>query len=210
MLPTYCTVSRFCFFALCIYSNVTYPQHQGEVVLKRVVDGVLIHFLSHYPLCSSSSRAVSQQGLQHSLKGVSCDKNKALPAEMLLLILFGRNTQRDDTDVRVRGQKVEEFSLEWFGLMCCWSCCTEPRLTTGLLPNQNEATDPNSSWRVSRNSWRLPLVTKSWRFPSLNKYTQMSQMGHSFKKLTAFIHNVNSQSYGIIVTKYVCCSGRGQ
>lgn len=59
--------------------------------------------------------------------------------------------------------------LLWLGLMCCRSWSTEPRLTTGRPPNQNDATDPNSWCRLTRNSCRLPLFTMSCRFPSLRE-----------------------------------------
>ena len=67
--------------------------------------------------------------------------------------------------------------LVWFGLMCCRSWFTAPRLTTGRPPNQNDATDPNSWCRPTKNSCRLPLFTMSCRFPSLReqKATDMSQ-----------------------------------
>ena len=64
-------------------------------------------------------------------------------------------------------QNKASRSLVLLGLMCCLSCSTEPRLTTGRPPNQNDATGPNSWCRLSRNSCRLPRFTMSCRFPSL-------------------------------------------
>lgn len=61
------------------------------------------------------------------------------------------------------------------GLMCCWSWSTEPRLTTGLRPNQKDATEPNWSWRPTRNSCKLPRFTMSCRFPSLKNSRESTQ-----------------------------------
>ncbi len=68
------------------------------------------------------------------------------------------------------------YLLVWLGFMCCRSWSTEPRLTTGRPPNQNDATDPNSWCRLTRNSCRLPLFTMSCRLPSLREQKAMNLM----------------------------------
>lgn len=129
-----------------------------KVALQAVVDGALIQLLPHHRLVAPPTHPclLTEQRLQHGLKRVGWK------SEIKKMFCYSADDEEDSPMTPV-------ILLVWLGLMCCCRGFTEPRLTTGRPPNQNDATEPNSWCRLTRNSCRLPLLMMSWRFPSLSR-----------------------------------------